>query len=302
MASRYHDVYASWMHDPEGFWAEAAKAIDWIVPPSKIFDPTAGVYGHWFPDAQLNACFNCVDRHVRDGRGDQAAIIYDAPVIAFQKTITYAELLDEVKVLAAVLRDFGVGKGDRVIIYLPMIPRAHVAMLACARIGAIHSVVFGGFAAKELATRIDDAKPKVILTASCGIEPGRVVAYKPLIDAAIDLATAKPETVLVWQRPRLEAELRPGRDHDWEALVDAADAAGKSADCVAMAATDPLYILYTSGTTAFPRASCATPAATSSRSPGRWEPSTGSSPARCSGPPQTSAGWSAIPTTSMACC
>ena len=253
MASRYHEVYADWLRSPEAFWAEAAKAIDWIEPPETIFDADAGVYGRWFPDATLNACFNCVDRHVRDGRGDQAAIIYDSPVVAFGKTITYAELLEEVSTLAAVLQDLGVTKGDRVVIYLPMIPRAHVAMLACARIGAIHSVVFGGFAAKELATRIDDAKPKVILTASCGIEPGRVVAYKPLIDAAIDMASAKPASVLVWQRPRLEASLIEGRDHDWETLVDKADTDGRRADCVAMAATDPLYILYTSGTTGVPK-------------------------------------------------
>ncbi len=253
MASRYDEVYAQWLRDPQAFWAQAATAIDWIEPPQTIFDATSGVYGRWFPDASLNACYNCVDRHVLAGRGDQAAIIYDAPVIAFEKTITYSELLEEVRVLAAVLQDFGVAKGDRVIIYLPMIPRAHVAMLACARIGAIHSVVFGGFAAKELAARIDDAKPKVILTASCGIEPGRVVAYKPLIDKAIEMASAKPDAVLVWQRPRVEAELIPGRDHDWEVLVDAADEAGRGADCVPMRATDPLYILYTSGTTGVPK-------------------------------------------------
>ena len=252
MVSRYHEVYARWMREPESFWAEAARAIDWNEPPTRIFDATAGVYGRWFPDSSLNACFNCVDRHVRDGRGEQAAILYDAPIIAFEKTITYARLLTEVQVLAAVLQDFGVEKGDRVIIYLPMIPRAHVAMLACARIGAIHSVVFGGFAAKELATRIDDAKPKLILTASCGIEPSRIVAYKPLIDQAIEMAASKPEAVLIWQR-REEAELIPGRDHDWEALVDAAEEAGKRADCVPVKATDPLYILYTSGTTGVPK-------------------------------------------------
>ncbi len=251
MQSRYHEVYAGWQSDPQAFWREAAQSIDWVEAPKAIFDARAGIYGRWFPDASCNACFNCVDRHVRDGRGDQAAIIYDSPLIDFSKTITYAELLDEVATLAAVLRDFGVAKGDRVLIYLPMIPRAHVAMLACARIGAIHSVVFGGFAAGELATRIEDAKPKLILTASCGIEPGRTVAYKPLLDAAIDIADAKPSAVLVWQRPKLEAALIEGRDHDWEALVEKAE--GRRAECVTMAATDPLYILYTSGTTGVPK-------------------------------------------------
>ncbi len=253
MASRYAETYAAWQHDPEAFWRDAAAAIEWIEPPRAAFDAEAGVYGRWFPDARLNACFNCLDRHVRDGRGDQPAIIYDAPVIEFRKTMTYAELLDEVAAFAAVLTDFGIGKGDRVVIYLPMIPRAHVAMLACARLGAIHSVVFGGFAPKELAARIDDAAPKLILTASCGIEPGRTIAYKPLVDAAIDLATAKPQAVLVWQRPRLEAELIPGRDHDWGALAKQAEGEGRHAPCAAMAATDPLYILYTSGTTGIPK-------------------------------------------------
>ena len=253
MASRYHEVYAQWKRDPEGFWREAASAVAWMRAPAKIFDAAAGIYGRWFPDASLNACYNCLDRHVAAGRGDQPALIYDAPLIAFEKTITYAELLDEVAAFAAVLADLGVGKGDRVIIYLPMIPRAHVAMLACARIGAIHSVVFGGFSANELATRIDDAKPKLILTASCGIEPGRVIAYQPLIEGALEKAQAKPSHVLVWQRPRLEWQMVEGRDLDWEALADRYDEEGRRADCVEMAATDPLYILYTSGTTGIPK-------------------------------------------------
>ena len=253
MASRYHDVYARWRSDPHDFWRDAAKAIDWIEPPRTIFDADAGIYGHWFPDASCNACFNVVDRHVRDGRGDRIAIIHDAPIQGTVATLTYAELLAEVRALAAVLVEHGVGKGDRVIVYMPMIPEALVAMFACARIGAIHSVVFGGFAAKELAARIDDAAPKLILAASCGLEPSRVVAYKPLLDQAIDLAGAKPEAVLILQRPQKAASLTPGRDHDWAEAVAAAKQAGRGADCVPMRATDPLYILYTSGTTGVPK-------------------------------------------------
>jgi propionyl-CoA synthetase len=251
--SRYHEVYARSQRDPVGFWGEAAGDIDWYEPATKVFDPAMGVYGRWFVGATCNTCFNAVDRHVARGRGAQSAIIYDSPVTGAKRTINYAELLAEVKTLAAILRDFGVAKGDRVIIYMPMVPEAVFGMLACARIGAIHSVVFGGFAAKELATRIDDAKPKVILSASCGIEPGRVVRYKPLLDEAIELAAAKPEACLILERPQVEAALVPGRDHDWASLREAAVRAGKIADCVPVAATDPLYILYTSGTTAQPK-------------------------------------------------
>ena len=250
--SHYPEIYAAWKKDPQAFWAEAAKAIDWIKPPTQIFDASQGVYGRWFTGAVCNTCWNAVDRHVAT-RGDQNAIIYDSPVTGTKSKITYRELRDEVAALAAVIQAQGVQKGDRVIVYMPMIPEAVMAMLACARIGAIHSVVFGGFAAKELATRIDDAKPKMILTASCGIEPGRVVQYKPLLDEAIELSSSKPSSVLLLQRPQAQATMIAGRDHDWAQSVSAAKANGEAAECVAVAATDPLYVLYTSGTTGKPK-------------------------------------------------
>src|SRR6266568_4234811 len=252
--SRYHEVYGRWQRDPEGFWGEAARDIDWIEPARRVFDPGAGVYGHWFAGAACNTCWNAVDRHVRNGRGSQPAIIYDSPLAGVKRTITYDRLLTEVQVLAAILRNFGVHKGDRVILYMPMVPEAVVAMLACARIGAVHSVVFGGFAANELAIRIDDARPKLILSASCGLEPGRLVSYKPLLDEAIALARAKPEACLILQRPQAEAKLTAGRDHDWAALREEAIVFARSVwDCVPVAATDPLYILYASGTTGRPK-------------------------------------------------
>jgi propionyl-CoA synthetase len=252
--SRYHEVYARWQRDPQGFWGEAAQAIDWIEPPRQVFDPDAGVYGRWFPGGVCNTCWNAVDRHVMQGRGEQPAIIYDSPLAGQKRTLTYYRLQVETQVLAAILRNFGVAKGDRVVLYMPMVPEAVVAMLACARIGAVHSVVFGGFAANELATRIDDAKPKVILSASCGLEPGRIVKYKPLLDEAIRLAGHKPDACLILQRPQQEATLVPGRDHDWAKVRDEAIVFARSVyDCVPVAATDPLYILYTSGTTGRPK-------------------------------------------------
>jgi propionyl-CoA synthetase len=252
--SRYHEVYARWQRDPQGFWGEAAQDIDWIEPPKQVFDRNAGVYGRWFTGGVCNTCWNAVDRHVMGGRGEQAAIVYDSPLAGQKRTISYHRLQVETQVLAAILRNFGVEKGDRVVLYMPMVPEAVIAMLACARIGAVHSVVFGGFAANELATRIDDAKPKLMLSASCGLEMGRIVNYKPLLDEAIRLARHKPDACLILQRPQQEATLVAGRDHDWAKLRDEAIVFARSVyDCVPVAATDPLYILYTSGTTGRPK-------------------------------------------------
>ena len=253
MASTYHDVYQGWKSDPEGFWKKQAGEIDWFTPFDKVFDAGEGVYGRWFTGATCNTCYNAIDRHVERGRAGQAAIIYDSPITGSQRTITYEELKDEVEALASVMQDKGISKGDRVIIYMPMVPEAAFAMLACARLGAIHSVVFGGFAARELATRIDDATPKMIISASCGIEPNRVVAYKPLLDEAIEMSASKPETCIVLQREQHLCDLIPGRDIDYAQAVGSARAAGVEIPCTPVAATDPLYVLYTSGTTGQPK-------------------------------------------------
>jgi propionyl-CoA synthetase len=246
--SHYTTIYQAWKTDPHGFWAEAAEAIDWSRRWDEVQATVQGL-DRWFVGAECNTCWNAVDRHVAAGQGERTAIIYDSAMTGDKQRFSYAELQDEVARLAASLQDLGIVKGDRVILYMPAIPQALFGMLACARIGAIHSVVFGGFAPAELATRINDAKPKLILTASCGLEPGRIIAYKPLIDEAVTLAVHKPNHVMVFQRPHVAAEL--GRlDLDWGKLVAVQT---RRADCVAVAATDPLYILYTSGTTGQPK-------------------------------------------------
>jgi len=244
----YEAAHRRSLEDPEGFWLDAAGAIDWVVPPTRALDSTRAPIHRWFPDGELNTCFNALDRHVAAGRGEQAAIVYDSGVTGVRRTHTYRKLLDLTARFAGVLRGLGVGRGDRVVLYMPMVVEAVVAMLACARLGAVHSVVFGGFAPHELAVRIDDALPKVVVAASCGIEPTRTIAYKPLLDAALAEATHRPEHCVILQRPQLAAELGE-RDVDWdEAMLDAAPA-----ECVPVAATDPLYILYTSGTTGPPK-------------------------------------------------
>ena len=246
----YAGAYRRSIEDPNGFWGEAAEAIDWIKPPTKVLDDGNPPFYRWFAGGVLNTCYNALDRHVIAGRGDQTALIYDSPVTGSKRSLSYAELLDQVARFAGALRGLGVDKGDRVVIYMPMVPEAAIAMLACARIGAVHSVVFGGFAPHELAIRIDDAKPKVVISASCGIEPTRTIAYKPMLDHAVELAEHKPEYCVILQRPQVVAELGE-RDVDWETLMR--PGAVPSAEAVPVEATDPLYILYTSGTTGKPK-------------------------------------------------
>ncbi|MGH7033834.1 MAG: propionyl-CoA synthetase [Stellaceae bacterium] len=253
MSSRYDDAYRRSLADPEGFWAEAAEALHWERRWDRVLDASRPPFYRWFSGGRLNTCYNALDRHVAAGNGNRVALIYDSPVTGTIQKFTYAELTDEVARLAGALKALGVAPGDRVIIYMPMVPEAAMAMLASARIGAIHSVVFGGFAAPELATRIDDAKPKLILSASCGIEGQRVVPYKPLLDEAIRLARHKVETCLILQRPLCEAAMTQGRDHDWRKVWEHAVHYAKTSECVPVAATDPLYILYTSGTTGIPK-------------------------------------------------
>lgn len=243
------DVHQRSISDPEAFWGEAAESIDWVKKWDRVLDDSDAPFYRWFAGGEMNTCYNALDRHVEAGNGERTALIYDSPITGNKASYSYAELRDEVARFAGVLAEAGVAHGDRVIIYMPMVPEAAISMLACARLGAVHSVVFGGFAANELAVRIDDASPKVIVSASCGIEPGRVVEYKPLLDAAIETANHKPEHCVILQRPEATAAMQQGRDIDWvEAMASASPA-----DCVPVAATDPLYILYTSGTTGQPK-------------------------------------------------
>lgn len=246
---QYQHTYDEAKSDPSAFWLKQAKDVQWTKFPTQGVNTDKAPFNTWFADGEINACYNALDFHVANGRADQAAIIYDSPVTQSKRTLTYAQLLDETSRFAGALKGLGVEKGDRVLIYMPMVPEAVVAVLACARLGAVHSVVFGGFAAKELAVRIDDSNPKVIVAASCGVEPNRLVEYKPLLDEAIDIASHNVASTIILQREQCKASMIAGRDHDWQETIASADAA----DCVPVASTDPLYILYTSGTTGQPK-------------------------------------------------
>jgi propionyl-CoA synthetase len=258
-ASRYHETYARWQADPEDFWAEVARDVDWYTTPTRIFDADAGVYGRWFVDGVTNTCWNAIDRHVEGGRAEQTALIYDSPITGTKASFTYREMKAEIEALAAVIADQGIVKGDRVLLYMPMVPQAAFAMLACARLGAIHSVVFGGFAARELASRIEDAKPKLVISASCGIEPTRIIAYKPLLDEALAMSRHKVERCIIFQREQQRCDLIPDRDLDYAAKWPACRSRPPTRFTCSTPPARP----------ASPRAWCATMAGTSWRSSGR---------------------------------
>ncbi len=291
MSGNYQRACDEAIRSPERFWGRAAEAIQWHRPWKTVLDRSNAPLYRWFSGGELNTCYNGIDYHVEHGRADQLALVYDSPVTG-TRTFTYRELLDEVARFAGVLAALGVARGDRVVIYMPMVPEALIAMYACARIGAIHSVVFGGFAAHELAVRIEDAAPKVVVSASCGIEIKRIVEYKPLVDRALEISRHQPDYCVTLQRPEHRCALVPPKDLDWHELMASARPAG----WVPVAATDPLYILYTSGTPACPKVLCATMVATRSLSSGRWSTSMEFVPATCSGPRRTSAGPWGIPT------
>ncbi len=285
----YQTEYQAACQHPQQFWAEKANRLAWYKKPGQILHIKGEQY-QWFADGELNTAYLALDYHVEQGRGDQLALIYDSPVTNSKQQFSYKQLTDDVALFAGVLKARGVEKGDRVVIYMPMIPQAVIAMLAVARLGAVHSVVFGGFAAHELAVRIDDASPKLIVSASCGIEVNRLIAYKPLLDNALELATHQPDSCIIWQRPELVADLQPGRDYDWQQLLQSAEPAA----CVPVKSTDPLYILYTSGTTGKPKGVVRDNGGHAVALHYSMQAIYGMAPGMCSGRHQMLAGWSAI--------